>query len=683
MSKIYINEVDLTTVESTVSEGVDIVYIPGFSTALESDSTADVKVPTLCRSVAEFNNLFGTYPATFVTDQSYPTGFDSAAIPKVGAANLPMFNAGDPDPSYIYAKELLALGIPVVYERINDFGEDNISVADMYSYLSTSFSQSTDCTSETTVANSSISVTSSSTFSSIYNTSGSYVFTAIATLTPSVSNITEGSATVDYDTYINYNNGAYKAAGAHEFSAVISNASCEGVTSITGATIEVNTSTFRSYNNSAYSTAGSYVFTYDSENSTWVDEDETEVNLVSAGITLTVGTGTLTNNSTITITVSYTVSWKDSSNNIIVLKDLGITLVGTPKENSKVIINVGNIDPNGAVWKDTLGVMKTLSAIGISFTTTGTVVANDTITVDLYYSSPIISDKNIYNIKYITTGGYPSFEYNGKSISQAMATLAANRGDCIALIDHTNNASRDLIGINSVYSHAKSNTYILSSSSSSYAAMFTPYCNYVLNNDYSNLSINTFSLPASFAYLSCLANSIQSNPSWLAIAGASRGKVISLYSVNTSKIITNSIADNYQSDDSVCINPITNIRPYGQCIWGNRTLVDNSIKGGTTAISFLNIRNLACDIKKQLYVACQSLLFDQNSDVLWNKFLSLVMPLLDKMITGYGIQNYRIIRTDPSDRSMITAIVRIYPIYAVESFDLTVVLQNGNSTVEE
>ena len=121
MSKIYINEVDLTTVETTVSEGVDVVYVPGFSALLDSPTGAAVKTPTLCTSIAEFNNLFGSYPAVFATDQSYPIAFDSAAIPKVGTANLPMFNAGDPDPSYIYAKELLSLGIPVIYERINTY----------------------------------------------------------------------------------------------------------------------------------------------------------------------------------------------------------------------------------------------------------------------------------------------------------------------------------------------------------------------------------------------------------------------------------------------------------------------------------------------------------------------------------------------------------------------------------
>ena len=64
-------------------------------------------------------------------------------------------------------------------------------------------------------------------------------------------------------------------------------------------------------------------------------------------------------------------------------------------------------------------------------------------------------------------------------------------------------------------------------------------------------------------------------------------------------------------------------------------------------------------------------------------FLSLVTPLLDRMVSGYGISNYKIIKENPSDKSTITAIIRIYPVYAVESFDLTLYLQNGEVEVQE
>ena len=55
MSKIYIKEVDLTTVESYAQDVNDVVYIPGFSSIdPQAYGASKVNVPTLCRSTREF-----------------------------------------------------------------------------------------------------------------------------------------------------------------------------------------------------------------------------------------------------------------------------------------------------------------------------------------------------------------------------------------------------------------------------------------------------------------------------------------------------------------------------------------------------------------------------------------------------------------------------------------------------
>ena len=267
-----------------------------------------------------------------------------------------------------------------------------------------------------------------------------------------------------------------------------------------------------------------------------------------------------------------------------------------------------------------------------------------------------------------------------------MASLCYTRGDAVALIDHTDNPDRPLTGTKSVYYNVvNDSSYMLPSAYQSFAAMFTPAVEMSLVNTYRGWSWvdsirvklpSTCVLPASFAYLSCLASSIKVFPNWNAIAGATRGKVTGLVAPRTVKALTNAIADSFTPDTATAINPITNIKPYGQCIWGNRTLVDNSIKQGTTATSFLNIRNLVSDVKKQLFVACQSLLFEQNTDILWVNFLSLVTPILDKMVSGFGIHTYKIIKLPNSDKTQINVKIRLYPIYAVESFDITIYLND-------
>lgn len=546
MSKIFIREVDLSTVASATEDIQDVVYVPGFSSA-SSDSASTVKagVPTLCRTVAEFNTFFGSQPAVFIEDQDYPAEFSSDAIPSINGTPQKMFLKGDPDPSYIYAKELLVRGLPVVYERVNEKSNPldsnyDVNVAKMYTFLSDAFS-SQPILEDPTI-------------------SGTGVLTATF------------AASADKETFL-----------------------------------------------SAYDAGGTHVFTYKAADA-------------ETGVTAGWYHGTGTDNLT------------PESENV------------------------------AAQFK---------TATGITYT--GTAVAGDTISVFLYYAEPALLDKSLYDIKYLTAGGYPTFEYNNIAIAQKMTSLAQQRGDCIVFVDHTNNPYRSVVGSSSIIQKVRSTAYKLSSDTASYAAMLTPYCSFALVNNYVSVSTtNTgYSLPASFAYLICLAASIQNNPSWLAIAGAARGKVNSLISVSTDRLITNSIADSYVSDTEVSINPITNIRPYGQCIWGNRTLFDNNAVGGTKALSYLNIRNLVCDVKKQLFLACQSLLFEPNTDILWANFMSRVTPLLDAMKSGNGIGNYKIVRVDPSDKAQITAVVRIYPVYAVEAFDLTLYIQNGELEVEE
>ena len=331
-----------------------------------------------------------------------------------------------------------------------------------------------------------------------------------------------------------------------------------------------------------------------------------------------------------------------------------------------------------------------LSAYGITRTSEHELADGAIIQIYLQLVDCKLLDKGVYQFKYLTTGGYPTFEYDGRAISESMATLCAQRGDAVAFIDALDNPYRTLTGYDSVYNQAKLSTNMLAASISSYATMFVPSVEMTLINSYygrfegNNTKLaSTKVMPASFAYLSSLASSVKTNANWLAIAGATRGKVSGLVSTRTNQLLTNAIADSYQPDNAIALNPITNINPYGECIWGNRTLVDNSIKQGTTATSFLNIRNLVSDIKKQLFIACQSLLFEQNSDVLWVNFLSLITPLLDQMKTGYGIDNYKIIRLEPSDRTKIKVKLRIYPLYAVESFDITVYINDKETYVDE
>lgn len=304
-------------------------------------------------------------------------------------------------------------------------------------------------------------------------------------------------------------------------------------------------------------------------------------------------------------------------------------------------------------------------------------------------------DKGEYQFKYLTSGAYPVFEYcvndRPSAISEAMCKMATKRGDCVAFIDHTDNHERPLQstvdGVMSVYTAV--NKYAIPEDYDTYGTMITPWCSFKVNGLYPTAKTytNEIELPGSFAYFKCLTQMLNSDSDWLAVAGVTRGLVPNFRSLCTTIPLTNRIADSYQSEPNstgrgVSINAITNVKPYGYCIWGNRTLRNQEESRVGFALNFLNIRNLVSDVKKQAYVAAKSLMFEQNNEVLWLNFKSLLMPLLDQMVSGEGLSSYKVIKNVTQDKTRLSATIRLYPVYAIESFEIMITLEDEEVTVQ-
>lgn len=292
-------------------------------------------------------------------------------------------------------------------------------------------------------------------------------------------------------------------------------------------------------------------------------------------------------------------------------------------------------------------------------------------------------DKTEYQFKYITSGGYPTFEYGadadtpGNIIAAKMYTLAETRGDAVALIDHTNNPERIMTASaqSSVY-YAITNVSSAYKISNEYATMFTPWCSYTEPS--SGYAID---MPGSYGYLISLAKSlVNGNDNWLSIAGVKRGVVPNIVLPKTYTPLTKSIAESYQPKQGICINAIANIKPYGYTIWGNRTLLTVGLEG-TVAKNFLSTRNILSDIKKVIYTSALRFMFEQNSEVLKLNFKSAISPTLDKMVTGNGLNSWSIKYLETSDKVKLAAIVKVSPIYAVEDFEISVVINNDGVEV--
>lgn len=321
-----------------------------------------------------------------------------------------------------------------------------------------------------------------------------------------------------------------------------------------------------------------------------------------------------------------------------------------------------------------------------------------------------LRDKGEYSVKYITSGGYPTVGISD-DLTMEMVKCAASRGDSVAILDVPKSDEAPLMGEGSAYEYLvnlfSGNSKVMEGTLEfkvndetftygtigTYATAFTPWMTYKTRLTYiasegATTLVNECDAAPSFLYMYCLANAIKTNPNWFSIAGVNRGLVPQNKNTiqYTKTRLSNLIADEMQPRIKVAINPITMVRPYGYAIWGNRTLFDNALtsngKDGLVARSFLNIRNTVSDIKKELFIAAKSLMFEQNTSILWTNFKLKVSPLLDRMTSGGGITSYSIKKDETSERGKVVAKVTITPVYAVENWDITVVITDEDVTVE-
>lgn len=358
-------------------------------------------------------------------------------------------------------------------------------------------------------------------------------------------------------------------------------------------------------------------------------------------------------------------------------------------------------------------------------------------------------NKTKYDVRFLTTGQY-------SNPSNDMISCAANRGDCVALLDHPEDlkdatdlyglwenykSNTDYIGaqrykkegVNYVedsngdyvkllakdidnsyaakvrrYFEAFSGTSTVNSDADSFASAFTPWFE-TNNEDFKYTTTDSegkeitayYDIPASFGYLLAYARSVKNNPSWLPVAGSFRGSIPELTAVAheytdadvemlQARAVSGAVELGYDDTpfldgDNVgkAINPIAWVgESFGYLIWGNRTFRTNDANYRTIATSFLNVRNMLSELKKQMNIASIKYTFEPNNDVLWANWQAQVTPLLNKMESGSGILGYQLLRERTSAKARLKARCVIVPVEGVEDFELKVQLEDSLDIVE-
>jgi hypothetical protein len=263
-------------------------------------------------------------------------------------------------------------------------------------------------------------------------------------------------------------------------------------------------------------------------------------------------------------------------------------------------------------------------------------------------------DSASYNAAFNLLANKDEYRYNvllapGVTLSGSVSTMIStceNRGDAIAIVDTT------LYG--NVVSTAAG---AAAGQSSNYAATYYPWVQV-----YSSGLGKAVWVPPSTIMGGVLAFNDQVGAEWFAPAGLNRGGVPSV--LKAERKLTQNDRDNLYNAN---VNPLATFPGEGVVVFGQKTLQRKA-----TALDRVNVRRLLISLKDFIGQVSNNLVFEQNTNITRNLFLSQVNPYLDNVVQRQGLYAYKVVMDDSNntpdviDRNQLVGQIYIQPTKTAE-----------------
>jgi hypothetical protein len=202
--------------------------------------------------------------------------------------------------------------------------------------------------------------------------------------------------------------------------------------------------------------------------------------------------------------------------------------------------------------------------------------------------------------------------------------------------------------------------------SSNYSATYYPWIQ--LFN--SNLGKTVWATPTTVMG-GVLAFNDQVGAEWFAPAGLNRGGIPSV--VRAQIRLSQSDRDTLYTGN---VNPLATFPGTGVVVWGQKTL-----QRKPTSLDRVNVRRLLIALKDFIGGVARNLVFEQNTAVTRNRFLSQVNPYLESVVQRQGLYAYKVIMDESNntpdviDRNQLVGQIYIQPTKTAEfiilNFNLT------------
>ncbi len=256
----------------------------------------------------------------------------------------------------------------------------------------------------------------------------------------------------------------------------------------------------------------------------------------------------------------------------------------------------------------------------------------------------LLANQDEYDINMILVPGANQNQH--PVIIDKAIRVAEARGDAFVVADPVPYGSTPGTAV------AEANDY-----NSSYAAMYWPWVQ-IPDNQLNKLVW----VPAGTVLPGVLAFNDRISHEWYAPAGLNRGGID--IAVRAERKLTHKNRDELYTGR---VNPIATFPGQGVCVWGQKTLQKKA-----SALDRVNVRRLLINLKKFIASTSRFLVFENNTNETRNRFLSTVVPYMERVQQNQGLFAFRVVMDETNntpdiiDRNIMKGDIFIQPARAAE-----------------
>jgi len=260
----------------------------------------------------------------------------------------------------------------------------------------------------------------------------------------------------------------------------------------------------------------------------------------------------------------------------------------------------------------------------------------------------LLANQDSYVYKSIYVPGLTN--QNGTSQISALLSTVQERGDAIAVVD--------MVGYNQGSSAV---TIAAQSYDNSYGATYWPWVQ-VRSTETGRLHF----VPASTIIPGVYEYNDAVSAEWFAPAGLNRGGLPTVIQPET-RLTVGQRNTLYTAK----VNPIAVFPGQGTVVYGQKTL-----QARASALDRVNVRRLLIALKSYIGQIAQTLVFEQNTAVTRNRFLSQVNPYLDYVQQRQGLFAFRVVMDETNntpdviDRNLLVGAIYLQPTRTAEFIQL-------------